>query len=308
MWNNPGVSVGRRRRAVFSGVWAFALTLVVACVWGFAHTLKQVQREWDEFRTVDTQLSALERALTEMERALLGLSHAGSPRTRFAGYDPARLFKQLQSAHDHADQSVSRISQLMASRSDLALQQSLMRLELEWGQVRSRLADYLAGGAPTPVSLSALRTFRAPEQETLVEALHRFKRIHRAHWEVSFRKRAGELAGYSVGAWLGLLLVGGIGWVRGVLPARWLREALQRPSLAARYEARLLQSEWAEVYRTLRFQEQRLREVEIFIRDLAMGRTPQPLTRTDAADSLARSGEWLLRRIERLSRDHREAV
>jgi hypothetical protein len=49
------------------------------------------------------------------------------------------------------------------------------------------------------------------------------------------------------------------------------------------------------------FQEQRLREVERFMRDLAMGRTPAPITPTDAADPLARSSQWLLRRLERSS-------
>jgi len=34
------------------------------------------------------------------------------------------------------------------------------------------------------------------------------------------------------------------------------------------------------------------------MRDVAMGRTPAPITPTDAADPLARSSQWLLQRLE----------
>jgi len=47
--------------------------------------------------------------------------------------------------------------------------------------------------------------------------------------------------------------------------------------------------------------------VEQFMRDLAMGRTPAPITPTDAADPLARSSQWLLRRLEREQSSHEQA-
>ena len=54
-------------------------------------------------------------------------------------------------------------------------------------------------------------------------------------------------------------------------------------------------------------EERRLREAEAFMRDLAMGRTPAPITPTDAADPLARSSQWLLRRLEREHAPHEQA-
>ncbi len=89
--------------------------------------------------------------------------------------------------------------------------------------------------------------------------------------------------------------------------ARWILRALRQPSRAHRYTARLQHTQWGELYERLRFQEQRLREVEAFMRDLAMGRTPVPITPTDAADPLARSSQWLLRRLEREQSPHEQA-
>lgn len=308
MWNNPPVSSNRRRRAIFSSAWAFALTLVIAAGWGFVHTLKEVHRQWDEFRTVQHQLGTLEDALIEMERALVGLAHTDSAKVRFAGYDPARLYAQLRSAYRQADLAVGSLTRLLSGSSDLALQQQLIHLELEWAQTRSRLADYITIGDPARLSLTTLRTFRFREGETIGQALRDFKAAYHAQLDAALHGHVRHLAGYGTLGCVGFVAIAGLLWTSTVRPLRWLRAALERPSEAARYEARLLRSEWAEVYRTLRFYERRLREVEIFIRDLAMGRTPQPLIPTDAADPLARSAEWLLKRIDQLKRERREAV
>jgi len=93
-------------------------------------------------------------------------------------------------------------------------------------------------------------------------------------------------------------LLGGLAWWRWVAPAQWLRAALDQSEQAHRASARLQATEWGELYQRLRFYEQRLREAERFMHDLALGRTPAPLTPTDAADPLARSSRWLLQRLE----------
>jgi hypothetical protein len=77
-----------------------------------------------------------------------------------------------------------------------------------------------------------------------------------------------------------------------------MRAALQQSDESPTYATRLCNTAWGALYERLRFQERRLREVEQFMRDVAMGRTPAPITPTDAADPLARSSQWLLRRLE----------
>jgi hypothetical protein len=160
------------------------------------------------------------------------------------------------------------------------------------------LGEYLAQGQPEAVSLTALRAFTFEGQGTLGDAVHDFRRACQHELAMQSQRALGELIGYfamhlmSVGLLIGLL------WRRWGAPARWMRAALQQPDKASTYAARLCDTVWGELYERLRFQERRLREVEQFMRDVAMGRTPAPITPTDAADPLARSSQWLLRRLE----------
>ena len=130
------------------------------------------------------------------------------------------------------------------------------------------------------------------------DAVHDFRRAYQRELVAQWQRALGELIGYfamhlmSVGLLIGLL------WRRWGAPARWMRAALQQPDKASTYAARLCDTVWGELYERLRFQERRLREVEAFMRDVAMGRMPAPITPTDAADPLARSSQWLLRRLE----------
>lgn len=308
MWNNAFVSSNRGRRALYQGAWAFALTLLMLSVLGFAQVgqaLRQAQRQQ---ATTLQNLAQVEDSLLRMERALLGLAHTDSAKVRFAGYDPIALHQSLKEAHRQAETAMNRVLTQGVDEFPISFQPALIRLELEWAQTKALLAEYIASPHPNRFSLTTLRTFSFRGQDTLNDALRDFRAEYLRFMADTLASEVRALMGYGVSGGLSLLTMLILAWLRWGLPARWMRRALVQPSCAAVYERRLKDTEWAEVCQTLQFQAQRLREVETFMRDVAMGRTPQPIKPTDPADSLARSSEWLIKRIEQLQSEQRKAV
>ncbi|MCX7924292.1 MAG: hypothetical protein N2554_00600 [Fimbriimonadales bacterium] len=297
----------RMRRAAYRALWAFAFAITAVSVWGFWHALASLSPTLQQAAAVQQQLNRLESALVRMERCLLGLAHADSRKVRYVGYDPARLFADLRHAHHEADAAVHEILTALSSVHDLAFQQRLIRLELKWAQTRARLGEYEVSGKPEQINLPTLRTFSFRGQGALGEAIEEFKRAYREQVEHALQASLHALWSYAVGLGTGFLLIVGLMWHRWARPARRLRHLLsQLDSQSA--DAAPHGDEWEVVCQHLAFQARRLREVEIFMRDLAMGRTPEPIQPTDASDALARSSAWLMKRFEELRSERREAV
>jgi hypothetical protein len=288
----------RLQRALENSVWVFTLAFLLLSVWGVGREAYRLRRLVEAQATLGASLAQLEQHALVMERSLLGLAHADHPKVRYVGYDPDALYRMLKQAHRGASARLQAIESLMTQHLPPQMRTALLRLQAEWQQVDTVLGEYLAQGQPEAVSLTALRAFTFEGQGTLGDAVHDFRRAYQRELVAQWQRALGELIGYfalhlmSVGLLIGLL------WRRWGAPARWMRAALQQPDKASTYAARLCDTVWGELYERLRFQERRLREVEQFMRDVAMGRTPAPITPTDAADPLARSSQWLLRRLE----------
>jgi hypothetical protein len=288
----------RLQRALENSVWVFTLAFLLLSAWGVGREAYRLRRLVEAQATLGASLAQLEQHALVMERSLLGLAHADHPKVRYVGYDPDALYRMLKQAHRGASARLQAIESLMTQHLPPQMRTALLRLQAEWQQVDTVLGEYLAQGQPEAVSLTALRAFTFEGQGTLGDAVHDFRRAYQRELVAQWQRALGELIGYfalhlmSVGLLIGLL------WRRWGAPARWMRAALQQPDKASTYAARLCDTVWGELYERLRFQERRLREVEQFMRDVAMGRTPAPITPTDAADPLARSSQWLLRRLE----------
>jgi hypothetical protein len=288
----------RLQRALENSVWVFTLAFLLLSAWGVGREAYRLRMLVEAQATLGASLAQLEQHALVMERSLLGLAHADHPKVRYVGYDPDALYRMLKQAHRGASARLQAIESLMTQHLPPQMRTALLRLQAEWQQVDTVLGEYLAQGQPEAVSLTALRAFTFEGQGTLGDAVHDFRRAYQRELVAQWQRALGELIGYfamhlmSVGLLIGLL------WRRWGAPARWMRAALQQPDKASTYAARLCDTVWGELYERLRFQERRLREVEQFMRDVAMGRTPAPITPTDAADPLARSSQWLLRRLE----------
>jgi len=287
------------KRALEHGAWVFALALVLLSAWGAGRGVCQVMTLLREQAAWGEQLAQLEGHALTMERSLLGLAHADDPKVRYVGYDPQSLYRTLQEAHRGASACVEALEAQTTQGVALETYTALVRLRAAWQRVDAALSDYLQQGQPTPISLTTLRAFSFEGQTSLAEATRAFRRADQREQQAVWERTVWELVGYFVLQMMSMGLIVGLLWRRWGAPAMWLQRALHQPSRAHRYTARLQHTEWGELYERLRFQERRLREAEAFMRDLAMGRTPAPITPTDAADPLARSSQWLLRRLER---------
>jgi hypothetical protein len=289
----------RFNRALENGAWVFALALVLLSAWGVGRGVCQMMTLMREQVALSEQLAQLEGHALTMERSLLGLAQADDPKVRYAGYDPQSLYRILQDSCHGASACMEALEARTTQEVALETYTALVRLQAAWQRVDAMLSDYLQQGQPAPMSLTTLRAFSFEGQTSFAGAVRDFRRASQRGQQTVWEHTLWELLGYFVLQMAGAGLVIWLLWRRWGAPAMGLQRALQQPSHAHLYTARLQNTEWGELYERLRFHEQRLREVEQFMRDLAMGRTPAPITPTDAADPLARSSEWLLRRLER---------
>ena len=297
----------RFKRALEHGAWVFAAALVLLSAWGAGRGVCQMMTQLREQAALSEQLAQLEGYALTMERSLLGLAHADDPKVRYVGYDPQSLYRTLQEAHRGAGACIEALEARTTQGVALETNTALVRLHAAWQRVDAALSDYLQQGQPTPISLATLRAFSVEGQMSLAEATRAFRRADQREQQAVWERTVWALMGDFVLQLASMGLIIGLLWRRWGAPASWLQRALHQPSRAHRYTARLQNTEWGELYERLRFHEQRLREVEQFMRDLAMGRTPAPITPTDAADPLARSSQWLLRRLEREQSPHEQA-
>ena len=295
----------RFNRALENGAWVFAAALVLLSAWGAGRGVCQMMTLLREQAALSEQLAQLERYALTMERSLLGLAHADDPKVRYVGYDPPSLYRTLREAHRGAGGCIEALEARTTGGTALETYTAFVRLQAVWQRVDAALSDYLRQGHPMPISLTTLRAFSFEGQTSLSEATRDFRRADQRERQAAWERTLWELVGYFVLQMASAGVVVGLLWRRWGVPAMWLRRALYQPERAD--AARLQNTEWGELYERLRFQERRLREVEQFMRDLAMGRTPAPITPTDAADPLARSSQWLLRRLEREQSSHEQA-
>jgi hypothetical protein len=291
----------RFKRALEHGAWVFALVLVLLSAWGAGRGVCQMMTLLREQAARGEQLAQLEGHALTIERSLLGLAHADDPKVRYVGYDPPSLYRTLREAHRGASACMEALEARTTRGVALETYTALVRLQAAWQRVDAMLSDYLQQGQPAPISLTTLRAFSFEGQTSLAEATRAFRRADQREQQAVWERTVWELVGYFVLQMASAGVVVGLLWRRWGAPAMWLRRALYQPERAD--AARLQNTEWGELYQQLRFQERRLREAEAFMRDLAMGRTPAPITPTDAADPLARSSQWLLRRLEHQQSD-----
>ncbi|BCW95339.1 MAG: hypothetical protein WHS44_00650 [Fimbriimonadales bacterium] len=290
----------RLERAFENGAWMFALALLLLSAWGFGRGVCLMRQQLHNQAAMNHQIAQLEGHALTVERSLLGLMHTESPKTRYAGYDAEALFRNLSDAHRAANQCVAAIEAQATTEVSLETYTALARLQAVWSRVDAALGEYLQRGQPDQLSLTASRAFSFEGQKSLPAAVRDFHEAYQRELHRDSQRTLWELLGYFVMQLVSAGVVMGLLWRRWGAPARWLHRALENPETLHLCARRLQNTEWKVIAERLHFQEQRLQEVEQFVRDLAMGRTPAPITPTDAADPLARSSEWLLKRIEQL--------
>ncbi len=240
--------------------------------------------------------------LVHCEHALSALLVSEEVSGRLAGYEPSTLHQNLRqhldSAHSLHSQLQERISILLNKGWDAPhLAWLASRIRSQWIQLEAEMEGYLAHtDEDTPPPLQVVRLFRGSTTSNPYQTLSTFRDALMHHFQHHLDRLKRQLLLY--GSLFTISLIGGFVWLWfwWRYPAwrfrRWVSEAnLPIPPTLP---------EWEQVYLALCHQQSRLLQAERFMRDLAMGRTPEPIPPENENDALARSSRWLLRRVERL--------
>ncbi|MEN3001723.1 MAG: hypothetical protein ABDI19_07780 [Armatimonadota bacterium] len=313
----------RRFQIGAAGFWLIGLGLLVG-LWRVWEIEKASQQALGRQLRIVHQLTRFQQEASHCERLVATLSASQSESVRAGGFGPAELHRQLK-AHFAAAQRDFHTLQaileplLQQQGMPIALRWAAVRVEMEWLQLGSSIQEYLARDDPSAMNLETLHAFGLKQQDGLYHALESLQHAL-SEWHAQ-QKRALNRQQQLVLGFCGLmsgLLIGWL-WYFALRPAslmhRWLHRSgsdaiLGREDAAERVLQSLRGTCWEPVARRLVQQHQRLREVEQFIRDLAMGRTPEPLHPLEPHDPLARSSFWLIRRFEeyRRAQSSEEAV
>ncbi len=295
------------------GLWLIGLGLLFGLwrVWvieqALEHTVMQQVRlmaAWVRFQ----------QAVGDCERLVTVLGASASPVVRVSGVEPAAVQAQLRERTGEAE----RAFRAMRNALEPPLQQpdapetlhwAAIRTEMEWQQISASLWEYLRHADARHISLGNLHAFHLKGQDSLQAALQSLQQALSA-WHGTQIQQGYAQRWLALGfcALMGALLMGWL-WHFYLRPARLMTRWLQTEDADLPLHA-LRGTRWESVARTMLAQRERLRQVERFMRDLAMGRTPKPLDPQQPNDPLARSSRWLLHAIEKLRtapRD-REAV
>jgi len=307
----------RRLRLETVGYWLIGLSLAVG-LWRVWQTGQVHQQMLAHQAHLHSQITRFEKAIAHCERLVAVLGASQSEAVRIGGANPTSLRQQLQAqlASAKRDYRVLRSSLeplLKQAGTSETMYWAVVRTEAEWLRLYSSLQEYLNRDKASEINLETLHAFNLTRQDSLYAAL---ESLHQAatRWHDARMRALSRQRGLAFAFCL-LAVVLSVGWVWyfAIRPAQLISRWLSTPDPFPAGEGiwrKLRGTRWEPLAHTLRQQRQRLREVERFIRDLAMGRTPEPLIPLEPSDPLARSSFWLIRRVEeyRRSQSDREAV
>lgn len=259
-------------------------------------------------------LVTLEQYRSELVQCELGLGAlvvANTPSGRLAGYEPEPLRRSLHHDLYEAHQAHQKLQThleafLQQGEEQPQLAWLVSRLQVEWVQLQASLEQFLQGRSESSPNPALLRRFRSSFQGSPYQTLENLKRVFISRLHI--RKQATLNQALLYGGLLGIGLVLGLAWLwwRWIHPAKRFRRSIERLALPIPERS----NEWLYAQEAFEYLQERLRGAEAFMRDLAMGRIPEPIPPENENDPLARSSRWLLRRFEQLrdAERYRQAV
>jgi hypothetical protein len=145
----------------------------------------------------------------------------------------------------------------------------------------------------------------AQAQPTFSESVSEFRRSYRNHLKETMEYSQGQVTWTASLVTFGFLLLAGGIWYRWWLPVCALKELGNTLNMEAMPDlpAAPVGAEWEDLWRVLNRMHRRLQLAERFMRDLSMGRTPEPISPEDEGDRLARSSYWLARRWQQQQKE-----
>lgn len=302
--------LARYRRVWMPALWAFFLVLTGVGSVGMFQSLHRLQHRYRQSLHAPYTLHAFQSSLSRLELLLIGYASSESAVVRTASYNRRQLRESLERELAQADRLARQLGDQLGEREHASnlpeFYWQWTRVRQEWARTESILREFLAVSERAEPNLSTLRAFRHNGQDNLQNAL-----IDLHHALESLTLQNIENVYQELWDYFACVIVGFCG-VAVLLYGRWIAPAVRlRRWLTTKMSlSQPFASEYDCAIHSLRELEERLRQAEQFMRDLSMGRTPQPIPPKGSGDALARSSYWLLRRIEEYRRKahQREAV
>ncbi len=258
-------------------------------------------------------LSQFHLALTQVHRSIVLLSASRDGALLTAGFSPTEAYQQVQEQFSVAQNRYERLEPLLErwfqqSTDGHELRWTIVRIQTEWRQMEADIEAYLKTPSEAPdrevPNLSTLRALRDHPIDSTWKAITDLQHETHHFFQRTERSLQREFWGFCVLVVLSLVGLLGLAYWRWVYPAQLARRWLVQPQSSL--PPALQETEWAPLLEKLQRQQIRLREVEQFLRDWGMGRTPNPLTPESPDDTLARSSRWVMERLDAESK--RKAV
>lgn len=256
----------------------------------------------------------LERYRSELVQCELGLGAivvADTPSGKLAGYEPTTLRPSLRRDLQEAHQAYQKLQThleafLQGDEEQPPLTWLVARLQVEWVQLQASVEQFLHGSSESPPTPALLRRFRGSMQSSLYHTLENLKRTFIG--SLHSRQQTIQKQALFYGGLMGIGLLLGFAWLwwRWISPAKRFQRFVEQLNLPIPEHP----NEWLYAQEALEYFQGRLRGAEAFMRDLAMGRIPEPILPESENDPLARSSRWLLQRFEQLrdAERYRQAV
>lgn len=180
-----------------------------------------------------------------------------------------------------------------------------LQLRQKWAATHTYMNELASKSWQQAKQQKFLPPLSAQAQPTFRESAAEFSRAHR-----NYLQRAASDT-YRRALWAFFVIVSGVFmivilfWYRWWQPLNTLKQlgnTLQMEALPDFPESPV-GTEWQEVWEMLDRMHRRLRTAEQFMRDLSMGRTPEPIPPEGEGDRIARSSYWLVRRWQQQQKE-----
>lgn len=181
----------------------------------------------------------------------------------------------------------------------------VLQLRQKWAATYTYMNELASKSWQQAKQQKFLPPLSAQAQPTFSESAAEFKRAHRDYLQK-------EVAGtYRQAFWAFSLLVCGVLMIAVLFWYRWWHPLNTLKRLGNTLQVEALPNfpvspqgtEWHDVWEMLERMHRRLRATEQFMRDLSMGRTPEPIPPEGEGDRIARSSYWLIRRWQQQQKE-----
>jgi len=303
MWNNSFVA----RLWQKLGQWHSPRVLVLGLILILAGSGVLVWQLFDNIHTFNhathllTRLEMIEQDVRSGNNLLIELSSAGNARQREVlsaeSHRQLRLqVKQMERNFAQFQKAIEPVLETQDIQGELVWW--ALQLRQKWAATHTYMSEPANKSWQQAKRQKFLPPLSAQTQPTFSESASEFRQAYRNYIQAQMTDARRHALWASLMIACGLLITAALFWHRWWQPISTLKQLGNTPQveLLPDFPDAPSGAEWEGLWGMLQRMHRRLRLAEQFMRDLSMGRTPEPIPPEGEGDRLARSSYWLTRR------------